>query len=192
MYYAVGREDTVGASTPRTNIASPVLDKESGINFALNRQLNGIVYMEEILTISSNSRWNEMNWWEIITWIADYCIGERLTACLFSSADAFASFKGLLHRASGGSQIQNSFFISSTLSAHRFSQYTVIRLCALPPHLRAQGTYSENSLERFFSERRNGPKTAARAVIGRPRFANSKYFRASSDSTLTGRLQIQW
>lgn len=109
-----------------------------------------------------------------------------------ASAAALASLNGLLHRASGGSQMPSSFFISSTFSSHRFSQYTVIRLFALPPHFKAQGTYSEYSLCRFCAVNRIGPNMAESAVIGKPKLANSKNLRASSDSTLTGRLQIQW
>ena len=80
--------------------------------------------------------------------MGDYILELSAAFCRLTAA-SFASESGLLHRAGGGSQIPNSFLSSSTSCSHRSSQYTVIRLVALLPHLSAHGTYSLKSRERF-------------------------------------------
>ena len=105
----------------------------------------------------------------------------------YSSAKScsFSDAASLPQTAGGGSQMPSSFFNSSISWSHRLSQYTVIKLLALPPHLSAQGMYCF-SLSRLAAESRNGAPMAANPVIGSPRFANSKAFTTISYSTRTG------
>jgi hypothetical protein len=115
-----------------------------------------------------------------------FAVSKRLLFA-FSASDS-----GFDQIAAGGSQIPNSFFISSTGISHRSSQYTLIRGLELDPHFRAQGTYSRKSLARFSAFSRSGPKIAPSPAIGSPKCTNSNHLSANSDSTLTGRLQSAW